>query len=124
MVTATALALAFFLAVVGVAHFLAPGYFRTLVPSWLPAPGLLVAASGVAEIVTAGLLACPSSRAWGGWAAVALITSYLVSHLDALRHAHPSRPRLLDRPAGVAARLVVNLGYLAWAIAVALTATS
>ncbi|SHE57933.1 DoxX family protein [Streptoalloteichus hindustanus] len=124
MATFAALALALFLAVVGVAHFVLPGYFRTLVPAWLPAPALLVAGSGLAEIATAGLLALPDTRTWGGWAAAALITTYLVSHLDALRHAHRTRPRLLDRPAGVAARLVVNLAYLAWAVTVALTASA
>ncbi|MFE3453136.1 hypothetical protein ACFXJ8_29855 [Nonomuraea sp. NPDC059194] len=123
-----AIALALFLIVVGTSHFVFPGYFRTLVPGWFPWAGLAVAASGAAEIAVGVLLAggvvaaAPGITAAGGWAAAALITVYLASHLDALRHARPDRPRLLDRPVGVAARLVVNAAYLGWAVTVALTA--
>lgn len=113
----TADALAVFLIVVGVAHFAVPGYFRSLVPSWLGAAGVIVALSGVAELAVGGLVLV--SREAGGWAAAALITGYLASHFDALRHARRDRPRLLERPAGAVARLVVNAGYIAWAVAVA-----
>ncbi|MER6945847.1 hypothetical protein ABT294_17630 [Nonomuraea sp. NPDC000554] len=118
-----AVALAIFLVLVGISHFLFPGYFRTLVPSWLGGwAGTLVAGSGVAEVVVGGLVLVPGSRAAGGWAAAALITAYLASHLDALRHARRDRPRLLERPVGVVARLAVNVLYIGWAAAVALTA--
>ncbi|MEU4332755.1 hypothetical protein [Nonomuraea dietziae] len=117
-----AIALALFLTTVGASHFLFPGYFRTLVPGWFPWAGPAVAASGVAEILVGGLLVVPGGRAAGGWAAAALITAYLASHVDALRHAHRDRQRLLDRPAGAVARLVVNAAYIGWAVTVALTA--
>jgi uncharacterized membrane protein len=123
MSTFTALALAVFLTATGIAHFVVPGYFRTLVPDWLPAPDALVAVSGVVEIVTGVLLLLPGTRMVGGWVAAALITVYLVSHFDALRQANASRPRLIDRPVGVVARLVVNGAYIAWAVTVALTAS-
>ncbi|UFQ19910.1 MULTISPECIES: hypothetical protein [Streptomyces] len=115
-------ALAVFLVVTGVAHFLVPGYFRTLVPAWLHRERLLVAVSGAAEVLVGALVLVPSGRWAGGWAAAALITCYLVSHVDALRRARPDRPRLLERPAGAVARLVVNVLYIAWAVAVAATA--
>lgn len=114
-----AVALAVFLVVTGGMHFLTPGYFRTLVPAWLGRERLLVAVSGAAEIVAGALVLVPWCRPAGGWAAAALITCYLVSHVDALRCARPDRRRLLDRPAGAAARLVVNVLYIAWAVAVA-----
>lgn len=114
-----AVVLALFLAVTGVMHFLTPGYFRTLVPVWLGREQLLVAVSGAAEVVVGVLVLVTSTRQAGGWAAAALITCYLVSHLDALRRARPDRPRLLERPAGAVARLVVNVLYIAWAVAVA-----
>ncbi|MGV9309120.1 DoxX family protein [Nonomuraea sp. NPDC003727] len=117
-----AIALALFLVAVGISHFVFPGYFRTLVPGWFPWPGPAVVAGGVAEILLGVLLAVPGGRAAGGWAAAALITAYLASHVDALRHAHRDRPRLLDRPAGAVARLVVNAAYIGWAVMVALTA--
>ncbi|WP_406346169.1 hypothetical protein [Streptomyces sp. NBC_00648] len=112
-------ALATFLVVTGVMHFLSPGYFRTLVPAWLGRKRLLVAGSGAAEVVVGALVLVPGGRQAGGWAAAVLITCYLVSHGDALRRARPDRPRLLERPVGAVARLVVNVLYIAWAVAVA-----
>lgn len=123
MPTFAALALAVFLIVAGIAHFVAPGYFRTLVPDWLPAPGAFVAASGGTDIMTGALVLVPGTRAVGGWVAAALITAFLISHIDALRQASTSRQRFIDRPAGVALRLVVNGAYIAWAVTVALSAS-
>ena len=114
-----AVALAVFLVVTGVLHFLVPGYFLRLVPAWLRRERLLVAVSGSAEVMVGALVLVPCSRPVGGWAAAALITCYLVSHVDALRRARPDLPRLLERPAGAVARLVVNILYIAWAVAVA-----
>lgn len=114
-----AVALAMFLVVTGVMHFLVPGYFRTLVPAWLGRERFLVAVSGAAEVVVGALVLVPYSRRVGGWAAAVLITCYLVSHVDALGRARRDRPRLLERPAGAVARLVVNVLYIAWATAVA-----
>lgn len=112
-------ALAVFLVITGIAHFLAPDYFRLLVPAWLRRERLFVAVSGAAEIMVGALVLLPGGRRAGGWAAAGLITCYLVSHVDALRRARPDRPRLLERPFGAVARLVVNVLYIAWAVAVA-----
>ncbi|MGD6741486.1 hypothetical protein ACOKM3_06505 [Streptomyces sp. BH106] len=120
MYVIAAIALAVFLIAVGIAHFVVPRYFRTLVPPWLGLPGVLVAATGAAEIVVGALILTPQARAAGGWAAAALITTYLLSHLDALHRACPDQPRLLERPVGALARLVVNLLYIGWAVMVAL----
>ncbi|MEU8889986.1 hypothetical protein [Streptomyces sp. NPDC048442] len=117
-----AVALAVFLVATGVMHFLTPGYFRTLIPARLGQKRLLVAVSGAAEVVVGALVLVPAGRQAGGWAAATLITCYLISHLDALRRAHPARPRLLERPAGALARLAVNVLYIAWAAAVAASA--
>ncbi|MGW0548510.1 hypothetical protein [Streptomyces altiplanensis] len=111
--------LAVFLVGTGVMHFVVPGYFRRLVPAWLRREQLLVAVTGAAEAVLGALVLVPRTRSAGSWAAAVLITCYLVSHVDALRRARPHRPRLLDRPAGAVARLVVNVLYIAWAVAVA-----
>ncbi|MFC8126234.1 MauE/DoxX family redox-associated membrane protein [Streptomyces sp. NPDC057302] len=117
-----AVTLAVFLVVTGVMHFLTPGYFRRLVPAWLGRERLLVAVSGAAEVVVGALVLVPCGRPAGGWAAAVLITGYQVSHMDALRRAHPDRPRLLERPSGAVARLAVNVLYIAWAVAVARSA--
>ena len=126
-----ALALAAFLTVTAVAHFLFPRYFRTLVPEWLPSPAAFVVGSALAELATAALLFAPDSRAVGGWAAVGLLSTFQVSHLDAVRHAHThigsrsrTRTGFLRSPWGVAGRLAVNAAYIAWALAVACDASA
>ncbi|MEU2513706.1 MauE/DoxX family redox-associated membrane protein [Streptomyces syringium] len=116
-------ALAMFLVVTGFAHFLAPGYFRMLVPAWLGRERFLVAVSGAAEVMVGALMLFPGGRRAGGWAAAVLIACYLAPHVDALRRTRPDRPRLLERPVGAVARLAVNVLYIAWAVAVAGSAT-
>ncbi|MFE0102375.1 hypothetical protein [Streptomyces sp. NPDC059009] len=113
-----ATALAAFLTATALAHLALPAYFRSLVPAWLPAPAALVAGSAVAELAVAGLLFAPGTRTAGGWAAVVLLSAFQVSHLDAARHTRTAT-RFLDGVPGVAARLLVNAAYLAWAVSVA-----
>ncbi|MEV0322901.1 hypothetical protein ACIBKX_15230 [Streptomyces sp. NPDC050658] len=110
-------ALAALLTVTAVTHFLFPGYFRGLVPLWLPSPATFVVGSALAELATAGLLLTPASRTAGGWAAVALLCVFQVSHIDAAFHTR-TRTGFLGSPWGVAGRLAVNAAYIAWALAV------
>ncbi|SHN77026.1 Uncharacterized membrane protein [Geodermatophilus obscurus] len=106
----------------GVTHFTNPGYYGGLVPSWLPARSALVAVSGLADVAVGVLVAVPATRRTGARATAALITCYLPAHLEPLRHLSTAQ-RAFDRPAGVAARVAVNLGYVTWAAAVARRAT-
>ncbi|MGW5435551.1 DoxX family protein [Nocardia asteroides] len=107
-----ALALGVFLVAVGVSHFLAPAYYRALVPPALPRPDLLVAASGGAEIVVGGCLTVPATRTFGAWAALTLLCVYLVLRLTRLLSAHTNR---------AAAAVAVNAIYVVWAALVATT---
>ena len=102
----------------GISHFTKSAYFRDLVPSWLPARSAVVVVSGLADVAVGALVAVPATRRTGACATAALITAYLPAHLDPLRRAG-SAERAFDRPAGVAARVLVNLGYVAWAVGVA-----
>ncbi|QIB47630.1 hypothetical protein [Streptomyces aureoverticillatus] len=121
MSTPASLTLGLFLATTALAHFVFPAYFRSLIPAWLPHPAIFVTGSALAELGTAALLFAPGTRAAGGWAAAGLLTAFLVPHVDAARHAR-ARSGVLHGPWGVAARLAVNAGYIAWATAVAITA--
>ncbi len=91
-------------------------------PSWLPARSALVVLSGLADVAVGVLVAVPATRRTGARATAALITTYLPGHLEPLRHRHTPQ-RAFGRPAGVAARVAVNLGCVAWAAAVARRAT-
>ncbi|QVQ54158.1 hypothetical protein J4H86_10950 [Spiractinospora alimapuensis] len=121
MHSTAATVLAIFLVGVGIAHFVLRDYFRGLVPGWAPWSTVIVLGTGLVEIVLGVLVAWTETRAVGAWGAAALITGYLASHLDALWRVSPQHPSVLDRPVGVAARLVVNGVYIAWAVAVATT---
>jgi uncharacterized membrane protein len=55
----------------GVAHFLSPKLFDSLVPSWMPGdPRTTTYLSGVAEFVSGALVLHPRTRRLGGWAAL------------------------------------------------------
>ncbi len=65
--TTTAHTLATVNAAAGVMHFVKPEIFDDLIPSWLPgAPRTWTYASGVVELVSAGLMAFPATRRLGG----------------------------------------------------------
>jgi uncharacterized membrane protein len=57
----------------GLLHLVRPGIFRPLIPRRLPAPDLLVTASGVAELTCAAGLV--SRQPWAGPASAALLVA-------------------------------------------------
>lgn len=108
-----------FLIVVGLSHFVFPGYFARLVPPWFPWARPAAFASGVLEIALGvGLLVEPA-RSAAAWAIVVLMATYVLTHVDALLRSDPQSPSWLDRPVGATARVLVNLGYVYWALVVA-----
>jgi len=102
----------------GIGHAVAPAYFRGMVPAWVPAPGVVVAVSGLCDVAAGALVAVPATRTAGGWLTAGLITAYLPAHLDPLRRASTAT-RPSDRWPGIVGRVLVNVGYIAWAVAVA-----
>ena len=79
----------------GVTHFTSPGFFRQIVPPILPAPALLVAISGAAEILLGLLVMIPATRRPAAWGIVALLVAvYPANVYQALAH-----PTLVDPPA-------------------------
>jgi uncharacterized membrane protein len=96
----------------GVLHFLRPGPFVAIVPRSLPAPLALVHASGVVELLGAGLLAVPRTRAIGGAISAALLVAVLPANVSmALRSA--GRPPLYRTVAWL--RLPLQAPLVTWA---------
>ena len=84
-----------FFLVAGVGHFTTPGFFRQIVPPFLPAPGLIVAVSGVAEILLGALVMVPATRTLAAWGIIALLVAvYPANIYQALYN-----PVLVDPPA-------------------------
>ncbi|OBK74356.1 hypothetical protein [Mycobacterium sp. 1274761.0] len=70
----------------GVLHFAAPKPFDSIVPVELPgSPRFYTHASGVAEMVTGGLLLAPRTRRLGALAAVALFVSVFPANVNMVR---------------------------------------
>ena len=84
-----------FYVVAGISHFTSPGFFRQIVPPLLPAPGLIVAVSGVAEIVLGVLVMLPVTRRVAAWGIIALLFAVFPANVyQAL-----ANPVLVDPPA-------------------------
>lgn len=64
----------------GVLHLVRPEVYLPLVPRGLPDPGLLVAVSGLAELVCAGALV--TRQPWAGPASVALLVAILPGNIQ------------------------------------------
>ncbi|MEA2971679.1 MAG: hypothetical protein QOG82_137 [Actinomycetota bacterium] len=73
--TTSAYALAGFLLVAGVAHFVIPRPYRRIVPTVLADPAFWVRWSGVAEIACAALVVHPRTRRAGAIAAAVLFVA-------------------------------------------------
>ena len=69
----------------GVLHLVRPRTSEWLVPPELGDARTWVHVSGVAEIGTAGLMAVPSTRRAGGWAAAGLLAAFVPAHLHTFR---------------------------------------
>lgn len=66
----------------GAMHLVRPRVFETMVPRALPAPRLLVHASGVAELACAAGLLHPATRRAAGWASAALLVVVFSANLQ------------------------------------------
>lgn len=75
----------------GLAHFVMPSFFETIVPpwlpDWLPSPRALVYLSGVAELAGGLGVLVPSLRVVAGWGLLALLIAVFPANVHMLREA-------------------------------------
>ena len=80
-------ALSLLFAVAGVAHFVVPRVFESIVPAWVPNARLAVQLSGVAELLGAvGLLVTPLRTA-AAWGLIALLVAVFPANVQMLLNA-------------------------------------
>lgn len=108
--------LAGLLAGAGISHFAVPGLYRRIVPKALPDPALIVAASGVAELACAALVAHPRTRRAGGWAAAALFVVVFPANVQMAVHSVRGPSWLRAVAFG---RLPLQIPLVLWATTVA-----
>ena len=108
------LAAGFFI-LAGVNHFIFPAFYAGLVPPWLPAPGVLSAVAGVAEIAGGLGLLVPRLRRAAGWGLIALLIAVFPANLHAALHPDGSLP-----PIALYLRLTFQAVFIAWVWRVAL----
>ena len=77
--------LAAFFIVAGTLHFVVPGYYRGIVPSYLPFPATLVAVSGAAEIAGGAGLLLPRLRQAAGIGLIVLLVALLPANVQMLQ---------------------------------------
>ena len=71
----------------GILHFVHRDSFEQMVPPWLPHPALLVAISGIAEVLGAVGLLRARTRAAAGWGLIALLVAVFPANVHMLADA-------------------------------------
>ncbi len=95
----------------GINHFVLQHEMARWIPSWLPAPLLMVQLSGIAEIVLGLGLLVPRLRRLAGWGTMALLVAVFPANIEMARH-----PELLPRVPEVLLwiRLPLQLAFFWW----------
>src|SRR4051812_42968362 len=68
----------------GVYHFVAPGFYKKIMPTYLPYHMELIYISGVAEILCGLLLLPASTRVYGAWSVVVLLIAIFPANIQML----------------------------------------
>ena len=107
-------AFAVFFVVAGTLHFVLPGSYTRIVPPELPAPSLIVAISGVAEIAGGVGLLVPATRRAAAWGLVALLICVFPANIY-MAAAHLPLPGILGKSWVQWLRLPLQFPLIAWA---------
>lgn len=70
--------------VLGIIHFTNTGFYRPLMPKFLPAHDLLIYLSGVAEIILGLGVLFPQTRGLALWGIIAMLLVFLIVHINML----------------------------------------
>ena len=67
--------------VAGLNHFLNPGFYESIMPTYMPAHTEFVYASGAAEMLGAAAVMYPHTRRVGGWFLIAVLLGIFPANL-------------------------------------------
>ncbi len=111
--------LAALLAAGGTLHFLVPGPYDRIIPSFLPAPRLWTYASGVVELACAAAVLAPPSRRWGALATALLFIAVFPANVQMALDAQGPTARAVAY-----ARLPLQVPLVLWALHVRRSAST
>lgn len=101
------------LAGMGIAHFVVPRPFDSIIPGWVPGdPRPWTYASGVGELGAAALLVNPRTRRFGGYLAAATFVTAFPANIQMSIDRPPTTPYGV----ALAARLPLQVPMVAWAL--------
>lgn len=101
----------------GVMHFVKPGWYRRIVPPWLPRHTELVAASGVAEIAGGLAVMHPATRRLGSAWSIATLLAVFPANVHMALNADEYERGVPGGEPTLWARLPVQALFIAWAYA-------
>jgi uncharacterized membrane protein len=104
-----------FFVLAGAMHFVKPQAYRAIVPPYLPAPGALVYASGVAEVAGGAGLMVPAVRRGAGWWLVATLLAVFPANLHMALNPRQF-PRVPGGAAALWARLPLQAAFIGWVL--------
>jgi uncharacterized membrane protein len=102
-----------FFVVAGALHFVSPRTYKKIMPPWVPAPGTMVYASGVAEIAGGMGMMVRARRRLAGWLLIATMVAVFPANL----HMAMNAEEYAAVPGGAAslwARLPFQGLFIAW----------
>jgi uncharacterized membrane protein len=76
------LALAVFMTVAGIMHFVVPSFYERIVPAWAGDAKRAVVWSGWAEILSGVLVGVPRTKRVGAWAALVVLVAVYPANLN------------------------------------------
>jgi uncharacterized membrane protein len=97
----------------GLAHFVAPQFYRPMMPPWLPAHDLLILLSGIGEVAGGIGLMIPRVRVAAAYGLIALLIAVFPANIQMLINAiADGAPGLFQ--AGLWLRLPLQLVLIRW----------
>ncbi len=104
--------LAVFLVVAGANHFRTPEIYLGMMPPWLPAPAVLNAIAGGAEILGGIGILVPRTRRLAGWGLVFLLMAVFPANVHVALEG--KMPGTSFSPLTLWLRLPVQVAFIAW----------
>ena len=98
--------------VAGIYHFISPGFYKKIMPPWLPWHYPFIYISGICEFFLGVLLLLPQTRKWAAWGIIALLVAVFPANVQMmLNYWHQQNPYLWV----AIVRLPLQLVLIGWA---------